>query len=151
MSANLHFLKEKEEKNKGVAAQIYTFKKTKNEPLRTEKDTKHTEDLYIYLYIYIIMAGHDQTVNLIINHGRQLGRSLILLVHYAAVFVAFVGRTVQWMVDAVKWTSLFARYTVSVFDSIYRHLHWGKRKGVAAAAAGGGARDICPCSDMNPN
>ena len=89
-----------------------------------------------------MMAGHDQRVNLIINHGRQLGRSLLLLAHYTTVFVAFVGRTVQWMVDAVKWTSLFARYTVSVFDSIYRHLHWGKRKG---------ARELCPASaDTEP-
>lgn len=91
------------------------------------------------------MARHDQRVNLIINHGRQLGRSLALLVHYATVFVAFVGRTVQWMVDAVKWTSLFARYTVSAFDSIYRHLHWGKRRSVA-----GGARELCQNSDMEP-
>lgn len=91
------------------------------------------------------MARHDQRVNLIINHGRQLGRSLALLVHYATVFVAFVGRTVQWMVDAVKWTSLFARYTVSAFDSIYRHLHWGNRRSVA-----GGARELCQNSDMEP-
>ncbi|KAK9525796.1 hypothetical protein VZT92_016476 [Zoarces viviparus] len=91
------------------------------------------------------MAGHDQGVNRIINQGRQLGRSLLLLVHYTAVFVAFAGRSVQWMVAAVRWTTLFARYTVSVFDSIYRHLHWGKRK-----SAAGGAREICPCSDMKP-
>lgn len=80
-----------------------------------------------------------------INHGRQLGRSLVLLAHYTTVFVAFVVRTVQWMVYAVKWTSLFARYTVSVFDSIYRHLHWGKRKYVA-----GGARELCQSSDLEP-
>lgn len=90
-----------------------------------------------------MMAGHEQRVNQIVNrivnHGRQLGRSLLLLVFYTTVFVTFVGRTVQWMVNAVKWTSLFARYTVSVFDFIYRHLHWGKRKSVA-----GGAREICP-------
>lgn len=98
----------------------------------------HTEDTN--------MAGHDQRVNLIINRGRQLGRSLMLLAHYTTVFVAFVGRTVQWVVDAVKWTSLFAHYTVSVFDSIYRHLHWGKRKSVAA----GGGREICSSSDMQP-
>lgn len=90
------------------------------------------------------MAGHDQ-VNLIINHGRQLGRSLVLLAHYTTVFVAFVGRTVQWMVDAVKWTSLLARYTVSVFDSIYRHLHRGKRRSVA-----GGTRELCQNPDMQP-
>lgn len=91
------------------------------------------------------MTGHDQRVNLIINQGRQLGRNLMLLAYYTTVFVAFVGRTVQWMVDAVKWTSLFARYTVSVFDSIHRHLHWGRRKGVA-----GGAKELCPSSDMDP-
>lgn len=80
------------------------------------------------------MAGPDQRVNLILNQGRQLGRSLLQLVHYTAVFVAFVGRSAQWIVEAVKWTSLFARYTVSVFDSICRHLHWGKRKSVAVGA-----------------
>lgn len=90
------------------------------------------------------MTGHDQRVNLIINHGRQLGRNLMLLAYYTTVFVAFVGRTVQWMVDAVKWTSLFARYTVSAFDSIYRHLHWGRRKGVT-----GGAKELCPSSDVD--
>lgn len=92
------------------------------------------------------MAGHDQRVNLIINRGRQLGRSLLLLAHYVTVFVAFVGRFVQWMVDAVKWTSLFTRYTVSVFDSIHRHLHWGKRKDVA-----NGGRELCSSSDMEPH
>ncbi|KAK5848956.1 hypothetical protein PBY51_008634 [Eleginops maclovinus] len=92
-----------------------------------------------------MMAKHDQSLNIIINQGRQLGRSLLLLFHYTTVFVAFVGRTVQWMVDAVKWTSLFARYTVSVFDSIYKYLHWGRRISVA----GGGAREICPSADMD--
>lgn len=90
------------------------------------------------------MAGHDDRVNLIINHGRQLGRSLLLLAHYTTAFMAFVGRTVQWMVDAVKWTTLFARYTVAAFDSVYRHLHWKKRKSV------GGARELCPTSDVQP-
>lgn len=90
-----------------------------------------------------IMATHDQRVNLLINRGKQLGRSLLLLAHYTTVFVAFVGRSVQWMVDAVRWTSLFARYTASVFDSVYRHLHWGKRKSV-------GAREICPSSELQP-
>nr|XP_020472454.1 LOW QUALITY PROTEIN: guanylyl cyclase-activating protein 1-like [Monopterus albus] len=70
---------------------------------------------------------------MIINHGRQLGRSLLLLAHYTTVFLAFVGRTVQWMVDAVKWTSMFSRYTVSLFDSIYKRLHSGKRSRVPGA------------------
>lgn len=91
------------------------------------------------------MAGHDQRVNLIINQGRQLGRSLLLLAHYTTVFVAFVGRTVQSMVATVKWTSMFARYTASVFDSIYRLLHWGRRKSVP-----GGAREICTSPNMEP-
>lgn len=86
-----------------------------------------------------MMIGHKRRVNQIINHGRQIGRSLMLLVHYTSVFVAFAGRSVQWMVDAVRWTTLFARYTVSVFDSIYRHLHRGKKTSVA-----GGASEISP-------
>ncbi|AWO98174.1 Hypothetical protein SMAX5B_010660 [Scophthalmus maximus] len=89
------------------------------------------------------MVVHDQRVNLIINHGRQLGRSLLLLAHYATTFVVFVGRTVQWLVDAVKWTSLFARYTTSAFDSVYRHLRWGKRRKREAG-------DICPSSYVEP-
>lgn len=88
-----------------------------------------------------MMVVNDQRLNLIINRGRQLGRSLVLLAYYTTVFVAFVGRTVQWVVDAVKWTSLFAHYTVSVFDSMYRHLHWGSRKSLA-----GGARKLCQSS-----
>lgn len=91
------------------------------------------------------MAVHDQRVNLLINQGRQLGRSLLLLVHYTTVFVAFVGRMVQWMVGAVKWTSLFARYTVSFFDSVCRHLHLGMRRG-----APGSGRQICPSRDTGP-
>lgn len=92
-----------------------------------------------------MMGAHDQRVNLIINHGRQLGRSLLLLAHYTTVFVAFLGRTVVWIVEAVKWTTLFARYTVSVFDSIYRHLHWWKRGGLAS-----GAREIGPGPATEP-
>lgn len=80
------------------------------------------------------MAVHDKRVTLIINNGRQLGRSLLLLAHHITVFVAFVGRTVQWTAEVGKWTSLFARYTVSAFDSIYRHLPWGRRRSVAAGA-----------------
>lgn len=91
------------------------------------------------------MVRHDQRVHLLINHCKQLGRSLLLLAHYTTVFVAFAGRSVQWMVDAVKWTSLFAHYTVAVFDSIYRHLHWKKRKSIH-----GVAREICPDSDVPP-
>ncbi|KAM3587765.1 uncharacterized protein V6R79_013711 [Siganus canaliculatus] len=91
------------------------------------------------------MAGHDQRVALIINQGRQLGRSLLLLLHYTTVFVAFVGRSVQWMVDAVKWTTLFARYTAAAFDSVYRSLHRGRGNAVTA-----GGRDVCQNSDVEP-
>lgn len=94
------------------------------------------------------MAVHDQRVNLIINQGRQLGRSLVLLAHYTTVFVAFVGRTVQWIVHAVEWTGLFGRYTLSVFDSVYRLVLWGKRKSIAGGA--GGARELCQSSDLEP-
>lgn len=92
-----------------------------------------------------MMAGREQRVNQIFHQGRQLGRSLLLLVHYTTVVVAFAGRSVQWMVGAVKWTTLFARCTVSVFDSIYRHMPRGKRNGVA-----GGAGEVCKSSDAEP-
>lgn len=94
------------------------------------------------------MAVHDQRVNLILNQGRQLGRSLVLLAHYTTVFVAFVGRTVQWMVHAVEWTTLFGRYTLSVFDSVYRLVLWGKRRSIGGGA--GGARELCQSSDLEP-
>lgn len=84
-------------------------------------------------------GGLDPRVNLIVNHCRQLGRSLLLLAHYATVFVAFAGRSVQWLVEVVKWTALFARYTVSVFESIYRYLTWGKRRG---------GREVCPAPNL---
>ncbi|KAK6314711.1 hypothetical protein J4Q44_G00142400 [Coregonus suidteri] len=86
--------------------------------------------------------GHDPRVNLIINNGRQLARSLLLLAHYTTVFVTFVSRSVNWFVQMLKWTTLFARYTASVFDSVYRHLHWWRRRG-----GGGVAKQICPSLD----
>lgn len=89
------------------------------------------------------MGKHEKRVNLIINHGRQLGRSLLLLAHYTTVFVGFVARFAQWMVGAVRWTSMFARCTTSAFDFIYQHLHWRKR------SINVGARK-CPSSDMKP-
>lgn len=92
-----------------------------------------------------MMAGHEQRVKLIINHGKQLGRSLLLLAYYTTVFVGFVGRFAQWMVRAVKWTSMFARYTTSAFDFIYTHLHWGKRRGINA-----GTKELCPSPDVEP-
>lgn len=91
------------------------------------------------------MAVHDQRVSLIINQGRQLGRSLVLLARYTMVFVAFVGRTVQWMAHVVEWTGVFGRYTLSVFDSVYRLVLWGKRKSIA-----GGAKELCQSSDLEP-
>lgn len=90
---------------------------------------------------FVGMGGHDQ-VHLIINQGRQLGRSVLLLVHYITVFVAFVGRFVHWIVEVVRWTTLFTRYTVSVFDSIYRHLLWWNRRG--------GVRELYLAPDTTP-
>ena len=85
------------------------------------------------------MVGHDLRVNVIINHGRQLGRNLLLLAHYTTVFVAFVARSVKWMVEVVKWTTMLAQYTASAFDSVYRHLLWWRRRG-----GGGTVKDVCP-------
>lgn len=91
------------------------------------------------------MAVHDQRVNLIINQGRQLGRSLVLLAYYTTVFVAFMGRSLQWIAHAVEWTNVFGRYTLSAFDSVYRLVLWGKRKSIA-----GGARELCQKSELEP-
>lgn len=74
------------------------------------------------------MATHGQRLNLIVNQCRQLGRSLLLLAHHISVFAAFGGRSVRWVVEALRWLCLFAGYTTSMFDSIYRLLHWGRRK-----------------------
>lgn len=74
------------------------------------------------------MGGHDLKLNMIINYGKQLGRSLLLLAHYATVFVSFVSRSVNFFVEVIKWTSTFARCTVAVFESIHRSLHWLTRR-----------------------
>lgn len=84
------------------------------------------------------MGTHDQRVNLIVNRGRQLGRSLMLLAYHVSVFAVFVARSVRWVVEALRWLSLFARYTTSMFDSIYRLLHWGRRK------SGPEVKEVCP-------
>lgn len=74
------------------------------------------------------MGRHDLKVNAIINYGKQLGRSLLLLAHYATVFVSFISRSVNGFVEVIKWTSMFARYTVVVFESIHRRLSWWTRR-----------------------
>ncbi|KAK7886091.1 hypothetical protein WMY93_025712 [Mugilogobius chulae] len=88
------------------------------------------------------MAGHDSRVNLIASRGRQLGRSLLLLAHYIAVCAAFTGRSVRWMVEAMRWLCLFARYTTSMFDSIFSLLTWGRRR-----RSEPGSRGVYPVSD----
>ena len=87
------------------------------------------------------MEVHKHSVTLVVNHCRQLGRSL-LLAHYTTVFVAFMVRSVEWMTEAMRWTTLCAQNTVSVFDSVYNYLTRGKRGGMApedfpAATTGG--------------
>lgn len=74
------------------------------------------------------MGGHDLKLNMIINYGKQLGRSLLLLAHYTTVFVIFVSRSVNGFVEVIKWMSMFARYTVAVFESIHRSLNWWTRR-----------------------
>lgn len=68
--------------------------------------------------------GHDLRVKAIINHGKQLGRSFLMLVHFITVFVCFVSHSVNCFVGVLKWTSMFARYTVALFESIHRSLDW---------------------------
>lgn len=74
------------------------------------------------------MGGHDLKFNMIINYGKQLGRSLLLLAHYATLFVVFVSRSVNGFVEVIKWMSMFARCTVAVFESIHRSLNWWTRR-----------------------
>lgn len=74
------------------------------------------------------MRQHDLKLNMIINYGKQLGRSLVLLAHYITVFVSFVSRSVNCFAEVIKWMSVFARYTVAVFDSLHRSLHWWTRR-----------------------
>lgn len=74
------------------------------------------------------MGRYDLKLNMIINYGKQLGRSLVLLVHYITVFVSFVSRSVNCFAEVIKWMSVFARYTVAVFDYLYRSLHWCRRR-----------------------
>lgn len=74
------------------------------------------------------MGRDDFKFNMIINYGKQLGRSLVLLAHYITVFVSFVSRSVNCFAEVIKWTLMFARYTVAVFDSVHRSLHWWTRR-----------------------
>lgn len=73
-------------------------------------------------------GGHDLKVNMIVNYVRQLGRSLLLLAHYTTVFVSVVSRSVNCFVEGFKWISMFARYTVAVFESVHRSLNWWTRR-----------------------
>lgn len=91
------------------------------------------------------MAVRDQRVNQIINQGKQLGKNILLLAHYTTVFAVFVGRFVECIVGAIKWTTTFTHYTASAFDFIYRHLQRGQRRRAAA-----GAREMTPDSDKQP-
>lgn len=87
-----------------------------------------------------VMGVHKHSVTLVVNHCRQLGRSLLLLAHYTTVFVAFMVRSVEWIAEAMRWTTLFAQQTASVLDSIYNYVTWGRRRGeeIYPAATTGG-------------
>ncbi|KAG9342331.1 hypothetical protein JZ751_016833 [Albula glossodonta] len=79
------------------------------------------------------MGKHGVRVNLLVNNFRQLARSLILLAHYTSQFVEFSARSVSGFVVLARWTLLSAQYTVSVFESAYKHLSlWGRRSGGTA-------------------
>lgn len=68
------------------------------------------------------MRALDCSVNLIIQHGKQLVRSLLLLAHYTTVFVSFTSRSVGWFVEVVRWTVLSVQCVASVFDALHRNL-----------------------------
>lgn len=81
------------------------------------------------------MGGH-----VLLNYGKQLARSFVvlahslaLLAHYTTLFVGCVSRSVRCFVEVVRWTALLARFTVSTFESVHRHLYrWaGRRYNVA--------------------
>lgn len=68
------------------------------------------------------IRGLDCRVNLIIQHGKQLARSLLLLAHYVTVFVSFTSRSVGWFVEAIRWTMLSVQFIASVFHALHRTL-----------------------------
>ncbi|TTN49602.1 hypothetical protein Baya_15910 [Bagarius yarrelli] len=68
------------------------------------------------------MRALDCSVNLIIQHGKQLVRSLLLLAHYTTVLVSFTSRSVGWFVEVVRWTVLSVQYVASMFDALHRIL-----------------------------
>ncbi|GAA6083103.1 uncharacterized [Tachysurus ichikawai] len=68
------------------------------------------------------MRGLDCTANVIIQHCKQLGHSLLLLAHYTAVFVGFTSRSVGWFVEAIRWTTISVQCVTSVFNTVHRNL-----------------------------
>jgi len=74
------------------------------------------------------------SVTLVVNHCRQVGRSLLLLAHYTSVFVAFVARAAEWVAGATRWTTLFTERAASAFDALHRYLTWGNGRGVVRAS-----------------
>lgn len=57
-----------------------------------------------------------------VQYGKQLARSLLLLAHYMAVFVSFTSRSVGWFLEAVRWTVLSVQCVASAFDALHRNL-----------------------------
>lgn len=68
------------------------------------------------------MRGLDCRVNLIVQYGKQLARSLLLLAHYVTVFVSFTSRSVGWVVEAIRWTTVSVECIASVFNAVHRNL-----------------------------
>lgn len=87
------------------------------------------------------MGPRNTRVNLLVNNAKQLVRSFLLLAHYAAEFMGFVARSVNGAMALVRWTALSAEYTVSLFNSAYKHLRWWGRRGGATPQICSG-RDI---------
>lgn len=68
------------------------------------------------------MRGLDCRVNLIVQYGKRLGRSLLLLAHYVTVLVSFTSRSVGWFVEVIRWTVLSVQCVASLFNAVHRNL-----------------------------
>ncbi|KAJ8393426.1 hypothetical protein AAFF_G00061480 [Aldrovandia affinis] len=90
------------------------------------------------------MGAKTVRANLLVNNGKQLARSLMVLAHCLAEFVNFFARSVSGVVALARWVALSAQYVVSVCDSAYRHLRWWDQRG-----GGGAALHICPGRNTN--